>query len=63
LGQVVSKSAVEQNVYLDEVAKGAKDLSSLVRKKGASDSQSRKRSGGTPEQEETAKRARTEDLE
>ena len=57
----MGKSIDEQKTYLDEVAKGAKDLSSFVRKRGSADGHSRKRSASIPE--ETAKRTKTEDPE
>lgn len=59
----MGKSTHEKKAYLDEVAKGAKDLSSLVRKKGSTDGPSRKRSASLPDEEETIKRAKTEDAE
>jgi hypothetical protein len=57
----MGKSIDEQKTYLDEVTKGAKDLSSFVRKRGSADGHSRKRSASIPE--ETVKRAKTEDPE
>jgi HAT1-interacting factor 1 len=58
----MGKSTIEQKAYIDEVAKDARDLSSLVRKKGSTDGASLKRSASSTEQEETTKRAKTEDL-
>lgn len=62
LGQIIGKSSAEQKARLDEVAKGANDLSSLVRKKAPSTSSSSKRPNESAEQEDNAKRAKTEDL-
>jgi hypothetical protein len=52
----MGKSIDEQKTYLDEVTKGAKDLSSFVRKRGSAE-----RSASIPE--EMVKRAKTEDPE
>jgi HAT1-interacting factor 1 len=62
LGQIIGKSSTEQKARLDEVAKGANDLSSLVRRKAPSNSSGSKRPNESFEQEENAKRAKTEDL-
>lgn len=63
LGQLMGKSAAEKAAALDEVSKGANDLSSLVKKKKPTNSSS---SGAKRQHEEVegsggSKRAKTED--
>jgi HAT1-interacting factor 1 len=62
IGQIIGKSPAEQKARLDEVAKGANDLSSLVRRKTPSNSSNGKRPNESAEQEGNVKRAKPEDL-
>ncbi|OKL55732.1 hypothetical protein UA08_09110 [Talaromyces atroroseus] len=62
LGQLIGKSAAEKAATLDQVSKGANDLSSLVRKKPQSGSSSgAKRQREAVDESEGSKRAKTED--
>lgn len=58
LGQIIGKSSEEKKAALEDVTKGATDLSSLVRKKAPS---STKRQLDSTEEAETSKRAKTEE--
>ncbi|CRG84657.1 NASP-related protein sim3 [Talaromyces islandicus] len=57
LGQIIGKSSEEKKAALEDVTKGATDLSSLVRKKGPNS----KRQHDSVEEAETSKRAKTEE--
>jgi HAT1-interacting factor 1 len=58
LGQIIGKSSEEKKAALEDVTKGATDLSSLVRKKAPS---STKRQHDSTEEAGTSKRAKTEE--
>jgi HAT1-interacting factor 1 len=57
LGQIIGKSSEEKKAALEDVTKGATDLSSLVRKKAPST----KRQHDSTEEAEASKRAKTEE--
>lgn len=61
LGQLIGKSAAEKAATLDQVSKGANDLSSLVRKKPHQSSSSGTKRQREAEEAEESKRAKTED--
>jgi len=64
-GQLIGKSTAEKVAALDEVSRGANDLSSLVRKKNtqtsSSSSGAKRKQVEVVEEPEDSKRAKTED--